>query len=152
MSTSDVLILLGVIGGALLLALGIVFVLLRAWIGKFRARVQARFPADAIVLAEWSANSFGVRSRGPAQGRGNGALVLSKQTLHFVMMATERELTIPLTSITAVSFVKSHLGKSVGRKLLAVDFSNEAGAPDRVALLVREPEAWQHALQQRLQA
>lgn len=146
-STSDVLILLGIIGGALIFGLGIVFVLLRVWIGKFRAQVQARFAAEEIVLADWFANNFGEQSRGAAQLRGNGALILGKQTLHFVMMANKRELTIPLASITGVSFVKSHLGKSVGRKLLAVDFTNEAGAPDRVALLVRQPEAWQQALQ-----
>ena len=156
-AASDILILIGAIGGALILGLGIVFALLRVWIGKFRAQVQARFAADEIVLAEWFANNFGVQSRGVTQLRGNGALVLGTDALHFVMMATKSELKIPLASITAVSFANSHLGKTVqawtgARKLLAVDFTNEVGAPDRVALLVHQPEAWQQALQQHTRA
>jgi hypothetical protein len=146
-SATDLLIIVGIVGGSLVLGLGIVFAILRVWVGRFRARVQAQFPADGIVMAEWFANNFGVQSRGVTQLRGNGALVLGKDALHFVMMATKNELKIPLASITAVSFAKSHLGKTVGRKLLAIDFTNEAGAADRVALLVRQPEAWQQALQ-----
>lgn len=147
-SASDILIIVGVVGGSLILGLGIVFAILRVWIGKFRARVQAQFAADEIVLADWFANNFGVQSRGVVQLRGNGALVLGKDALLFVMMATKTELRIPLGSVTAVSFAKSHLGKTVGRKLLAIDFINEAGAADRVALLVRQPDVWQQALQQ----
>jgi hypothetical protein len=77
--------------------------------------------------------------------------VLTKDTLHFFMLVGQRELKIPLSAITGVSFVNRHLGKTVGRKLLAVDFHNEAGAADRVAWYVREPDAWQQRLQQHTQ-
>ena len=42
------------------------------------ARIAAHYGPDAILLKDLGANSFGVESRGVFQGRGNGALVLTK--------------------------------------------------------------------------
>jgi hypothetical protein len=146
-SSTDILLIVATVVGATVLGLLPVFAFLRVLKSKLRARVEAQLSADAIVMADWFANNFGVQSRGVTQLRGNGALVLGKDALHFFMMASQTELRIPLASITAVSVANSHLGKTVGRKLLAVDFSNEAGESDRVVWLVRQPDAWQQALQ-----
>jgi hypothetical protein len=149
MSNESVMIV-AIIAGSLGLAVVIVlliFALMRGLVSKAKARVAAQIPAQAIVMVDWMANNFGVQSLGVTQLRGNGALVLSKDTLHFFMLVGQRELKIPLAAITGVSLVNRHLGKTVGRKLLAVDFTNDAGAADRVAWYVREPDAWQQRLQ-----
>jgi hypothetical protein len=140
---TEIVLMVAAIAGALVLGLAVVLAILRALVSKARARVAAQIPADAILMVDWFANNFGVQSQGVAQLRGNGALVLTNAALHFFMFVPQRELKIPLAAITAVSSARSHLGKTVGRELLAVDFTNEAGATDRVAWLVRELDAWQ---------
>ena len=145
-SVKDIALIIAVVVGSIVLVSLAVLVLLRSMSGKLRARVEAQLPAESIVLADWFANSFGVQSRGVTQLRGNGALVLTRDALHFFMMVTHNDLRIPLASITGISFVSSHLGKTVGRTLLAIDFSNDVNAPDRVALLVRQPELWMQTL------
>lgn len=110
------------------------------------AEVAARLGAEGIVIADESANFFGVESRGAAQLRGNGHLAASPDRILFVMWLPRRELTIPRDRITAVERTRSHLGKSVGRELLRVRFTNDEGRPDSVAWLVRDLAAWESAL------
>jgi hypothetical protein len=155
MSNNESVMIVAIIAGSIGLAVVIVlliFVLMRGLVSKAKARVAAQIPAEAIVMVDWVANNFGVQSLGVTQLRGNGALVLTKDTLHFFMLVGQRELKIPLASITGISFVNRHLGKTVGRKLLAVDFNNEAGAADRVAWYVRELDAWQQRLREHTKA
>ena len=105
-----------------------------------RAKIEERFPNGDYLRAADMANNFGVTSKGVAQLRGNGALVLTREVLHFLALAGA-DLSIPRSSIRASSMVRSHLGKSVGRALLKVEYAN-----DSVAFFVEEPEAWQAAL------
>lgn len=111
------------------------------------ADVHARLGQGRIVAADESANFFGVESRGVAQMRGNGYLAASRDEILFVMWLPRRELTIPRSRVTAVERTKSHLGKSVGRELLRVRFTNESGQPDSVAWLVRDLPTWESALE-----
>jgi hypothetical protein len=97
-------------------------------------------------VADESANFFGVESRGMAQIRGNGHLAASPSRILFIMWWPRRELTIPLDQVRAVERTKSHLGKTMGRELLRVRFTNAAGEPDSVAWLVRDLAAWESAL------
>lgn len=121
-------------------------VLLRRRRRKIAAYVDARLGGEGIVAADASANFFGVESRGRAQLRGNGHLAASHSQILFVMWLPRRELTIPRDRVTAVERTRSHLGKSVGRELLRVGFTNDAGAPDSVAWLVRDLAAWESVL------
>ena len=59
----------------------------------------------------------------------------------------ESEVEIPLTKITDVSFVKSHLGKATVYRLLKVQFAGEAG-PDSIAVFVRDPDGMRAQLEQ----
>lgn len=99
-----------------------------------------------MLVADESANFFGVESRGKGQVRGNGYLAASPGQILFVMWMPRRELAIPRHRVTAVERTRSHLGKSVGRELLRVRFTNDAGEPDSAAWLVRDLGAWESAL------
>ena len=105
-----------------------------------RELIDQRFPNGGYLRATDMANNFGVTSKGVAQLRGNGALVLTAEALHFVAIASD-DLAIPRSSIRSTSLVGSHLGKSVGRKLLMVEYEG-----DSVAFFVEDPEAWREAI------
>jgi hypothetical protein len=107
---------------------------------------QARLGDTSVVISDESANFFGVESRGKAQVRGNGYLAASADEIVFVMWLPRRELTISRDRVTGVERTRSHLGKSVGRELLRVSFTNDAGDADSVAWLVRDVAAWEAAL------
>lgn len=108
----------------------------RATAASARRKIDARFPADSIVFSDDLANFFGRTSKGVLQLRGNGGLVLTRDALWFLPIVGE-EMSFPLAEITKVSTVKSHLGKTVGRPLLKVEW-----AEDSVAFFVRDVNAW----------
>jgi hypothetical protein len=109
------------------------------------AGVRVRLGGGDVIADEF-ANFFGVESRGKGQVRGNGHLAASSDEIVFVMWVPRRELAIPRDRVTAVERTRSHLGKSVGRELLCVRFTNDAGEPDSAAWLVRDLAAWEAAL------
>ncbi|MFN2587926.1 MAG: hypothetical protein ABR613_07400 [Actinomycetota bacterium] len=110
------------------------------------AEIHARLGEESIVAADESANFFGVESRGRAQLRGNGYLAASPHQILFIMWLPRRELAIPRDRVSAVERTRSHLGKTIGRQLLRVRFTNDAGRPDSVAWFVRDLPAWEAAL------
>jgi hypothetical protein len=105
-----------------------------------RELIDQRFPGGGYLRATDMANNFGVTSKGVAQLRGNGALVLTTDALNFLSLASD-DLAIPRSAIRSASLVGSHLGKTVGRKLLKVEYEG-----DSVAFFVEDPEAWCEAL------
>ena len=108
---------------------------------KFREDIRRKFAGKHVVRESIGANFFGQSSRGLGQIRGNGALVLTPDELYFVMFAPRRELTIPLSTVTSVSTPRSHLGKTVGMRLLRVDFRSPSGE-DAAAWAVLGVEEW----------
>lgn len=119
------------------------------WILKRRAnRVRQRFPQAALVVP--AANFFGQESRGTAQVRGNGTLILTDTELYFEQLVPRREFHIPLSSITAVETPRSHLGKSVGRPLLKVAYRDDEGNPDSIAWYVTNLDTVQSTLESAL--
>ncbi|HEY0881760.1 MAG TPA: hypothetical protein VGD87_09525, partial [Archangium sp.] len=85
--------------------------------GKARKVISARFSPSEIVASEDMANCFGFTSKGPLANRGNGGLVLTRDTLWFLPLVGA-EWSVPLAKLTRVEEVRSHLGKNVGRALL----------------------------------
>ena len=104
--------------------------------------VRARLGAGRVLLLEDGANSFGVESKGRAQIRGNGCLAATLDEILFVMWFPRREVRIARSAVTAVERAKSHLGKTVGRPLLRVRFTNDEGRPDSVAWWVADVSEW----------
>ncbi|MGD8412685.1 MAG: hypothetical protein PVF33_00545 [Candidatus Latescibacterota bacterium] len=123
----------------------VLFTVIRLVLGhfsrKFREEIGRKFAGKQIVRESIGANFFGRSSKGIGQIRGNGALVLTPQELYFIMFAPRKELIIPLDDVTSVSTPRSHLGKTIGSKLLKVDFRTPAGE-DAAAWAVRDVEDW----------
>jgi hypothetical protein len=113
--------------------------------GPLRRRAKRHF-AGIELLREGDANSFGVESAGAMQVRGNGTLALSADELLFAQWLPNRLLRIPRSAIYEVTTAKSHLGKTVGRELLEVSWSDELSGSDLIALWVSDLAAWIEAL------
>jgi len=150
-----VLLVILIVAGTAILALAILKLVMIA-AGRIERRIDravtgrlsAIYAPGEMLRSETMANFFGEQSRGPAQMRGNGGLVLLEDRLVFHMLVPDRTITIPLEDVREVSIVRSHLGKAVRRDLLHVRYSVPGGT-DAIAWFVREPEAWRRALEER---
>jgi hypothetical protein len=114
---------------------------LRLMKGPLETRIAALYGADEILMTDLAANSFGLESWGVWQGRGNGALVLTKDCLHFVRFVSGGDVRVPLGAITEVTFTKTHLGKATISDLLKVRFAMD-DKPDSIAWYLTDPKAW----------
>lgn len=110
------------------------------------ARARALLGGREPILADDLANCFGIESAGKTQLRGNGCLGLGPDLLVFAMWLPKRDVVVPRNRIVSVETVRSHLGKSVGRRLLRVAWVREDGVQDAVAWFVRDLDAWLAAL------
>jgi hypothetical protein len=144
MSLTDIgLIILGIF-----LVLGVVALLLRQLASGRERAVRERFPnAKAIVSG---ALLYGQESLGVKQGRGNGTLVLTDSELYFERWLPRKEFHVPLSAIQSIETPTSFLGKTNFRKLLKVDFRNDAGQNDAIAWLVPDLEGTKQALESAL--
>ena len=100
------------------------------------------------VIREAGANFFGVASFGRRQVRGNGKLVLRGDGLTFTRTIPEKVFVFPRDRFERVETVRTHLGKSIFRKLLKLHFQNEDGVADSVAWYVKDLDGWVHALEE----
>ena len=134
-------IALGALGLALMLF--VVPPLVHRFLGpSLQARVEKVYAPADVRLQDLEALGFGLESKGAAQMRGNGALVLTAKELHFFQFTPASDTRIPLDAITEVKTVKSHLGKSIARDLLHVSFTAAEGKPDSMAWYVSDVGAW----------
>jgi hypothetical protein len=105
-------------------------------------RISKMYSPEQIILRDLKAVTFGLESRGVLQGRGNGALVLTANELCWLRFVPESsDLRIPRENITKVDTAKTHLGKTYGRDLLRVTFTNN-GKPDSMAWYVTDLGRW----------
>jgi hypothetical protein len=105
----------------------------------------ARYPGS-LPLQRAPANFFGLSSQGRAQVRGNGSLFLTKDKLIFKMLVPNRWIEVPIGRLQKIENPRSFLGKSKGRKLLAVYFLEEDGSENSAAWLVGDLEGWTREL------
>jgi hypothetical protein len=117
--------------------------LISGWLSR---RARRHFEGLDLLREEEGANSLGVESQGKAQVRGNGNLALTADELVFAQWVPNRVTRIPRSSILGVTTATSHLGKSLGRPLLKVAWTNERAERDSIALWVRDPDGWLDAL------
>lgn len=137
-------------------ALGVVFVLLflialsrlifNIIKGCLDVRIAADRNLDEILMKDLGANCFGLESKGIWQGRGNGALVLTKESLHFYRFVRGADLHVPLSAITDLSLTKSHLGKSTPHNLLKVQFSVDE-KQDSIAWYLTDAKGWKSTIE-----
>jgi hypothetical protein len=95
---------------------------------------------------------LGLESRGRAQVRGNGRLVLAEDELRFRQLVPARETTIPLAAVTSVGTERTWLGKWVGSKLLCVRWRTSDEGEDAMAWQVRDLNGWLAAIQTQVDA
>jgi len=114
--------------------------------GRLSRRAQRHLAGLEVLREEPGANSFGIESQGKVQVRGNGNLALTADELIFAQWIPNRVTRIPRASILEVTTAKSHLGKTVGRTLLKVTFTNEDAETDSIALWVSDLDGWLAAL------
>ena len=118
--------------------------------GKKRRAVEAEVRAELgdseIVAIDNRANCFGLESAGVMQIRGNGCLAATNDEVLFIMWIPRKEIRIPRAWITSVERAKSHLGKTVFRPLLKINYTDDQSGPESVAWLVRDLPAWEAAL------
>ena len=155
MTTLQVILL--VVAGAAIVVCAVFFLLLGiAGVGKLtvhllkgplESRVAAHYGPDEVLMKDIGANCFGLESRGVTQARGNGALVLTRERLHFFMFLPRREFVAPLDAITEVSLTHSHLGKATVFDLLKVRFTAD-GKPDSLAWYLADPRAWKARIEE----
>ncbi len=143
MKTALVIILAVVVEVALVLFL--IRTIYREALKRTQARVRARFKPEEVVHLD-VANLFGILSRGGKQIRGNGALVLTRDSLYFLRAVPAAEFVVPLTDISAISFPRSFNRKSVFSELLRVDYTRE-GSPEAMAWAVRNPAEWKERIE-----
>ncbi|MBJ8341163.1 hypothetical protein JGU71_19945 [Antrihabitans sp. YC3-6] len=129
----------------LVVVLSVIVVVLKVVVGRVRkssaAKIESQFSPTDIVRADPLANFFGLESKGGAQVRGNGALVLTRTMVWFSRAGGSVPLEIPLAAVREVDAVKTHAGKSVGRRLLWIRFETDRGF-DSVAWFVRDVDDW----------
>jgi hypothetical protein len=127
---------------AFLLVQRIIFAVIRR---VLRDEVQRRTRGREVLLQTFTANFFGRESLGPAQIRGNGALILTRTELIFILAFPRRETVIPIETITSITQPRSHLGKTAFRPLLRVQYAGPQGA-DTIAWAVGNPDHWQETI------
>ena len=105
-------------------ALALLYVLLKAARKaqtKKAEELLERFRGRKVVSVKSSANFFGQESLGYSQ-----------------MWLPKKTITIPITSVVSIETPKSFLGKSRGRPLLKVVFTNKNGLNDSAAWQVSD--------------
>lgn len=145
-ATTIGLIALGIVAIALVMS-GVTKVTLRLMKRPLVARIAAHYGPDEILMKDLAANNFGLESRGVWQGRGNGALVLTMDYLHFFRFVSAGDVRVPLEAITEVTFTKTHLGKATSYDLLKVQFTVD-GKPDSIAWYLTDPKAWKSRIEE----
>lgn len=127
----------------LLIFIGLVYHLTRK---KLTGVISERFEKGAILGATTRANFFGIKSKGGAQARGNGALVLTKDSVYFIRAFPQKEFEIPIASILEVSMPMSFNGRSVAGPLLCLRYRTDSGE-DAIAWSLKDSDKWKTAIQ-----
>lgn len=139
-----VMIVLPIVATSLVLVVllgGILFLVISRVKKKAEAVIREEFDASQIIRSDPMANFFGVQSKGGAQIRGNGPLVLTKEKLWFRLLVPKKTVEIPFSSVTTVRTDKWFLHKTKGRPVLIVEYTTPDG-PDAAGWIVRDTEGW----------
>ena len=145
-ATTIGLIALGVVAIVLVMS-GVTKLTLRLMKRPLETRITALYGPDEILMKDLAANNFGLESWGVWQGRGNGALVLTMDCLHFFRFVSAGDVRVPLKAITEVTFTKTHLGKATIYDLLKVRFAVD-DKPDSIAWYLTDPKAWKSRIEE----
>ena len=131
-----------------LLVFGLIF---RAVIMRRRRAAEARreLAEHEIIRIEETADFKGQRSLGSKQDTGKGVLALTPHKLYFLLWMPKTEIEVYASAMASVELVDEFMGKpdTQRKKLLQVNFENDAGHKDAMAWQVPEHEQWEKAIQ-----
>lgn len=135
-------------GGAVIALVVIVwfFVFLKRRQDQVEADFQTRYADKHILMLDKHAVFKAQESRGYSQTQGQGYLILTNDKLTFEMMMLERSVSVPVTSITGVERTRRLKGVGTLWDMIKIDFTDESGQHDAIALHVKEMDAWQRKL------
>ena len=108
--------------------------------------IADRFDKEEMLGATTRANFFGIKSKGGAQVRGNGALVLTINALYFIRAVPQKEYKIPIRSIRNISMPRMFNGKSAFVPLLCISYDTEYGE-DSIAWALKGAKKWKATIE-----
>ncbi len=112
---------------------------------------QRRFAGIDIRLLDKTAIYHAQKSDGYSHSRGMGYLVLTDSELYFQRQLGNKVIAIPIGSILAVGQTYKLAGQSSIRATLKVEFTNNLGQQDAIAVRVKELEQWETEISAMLQ-
>ena len=114
------------------------------------AEAEKELADHEIIEIEKTADFKGQESRGGKQDKGKGCLALTAHKLYFLLWMPKVETEIYISAMTSVEQVDEFMDKpdKSKKKLLQVNFENDAGHPDSAAWLVPEIEKWEKAIEE----
>ncbi len=135
---------------SVIVGLSFLFVILGLIYSRISKRLHKlitnKFDKEEILGATTRANFFGIKSKGGAQVRGNGALVLTRNELYFIRAVPQKEYKIPLSSVRDVSMPRFFNGRSVFAPLLCVNYDAEYGE-DSIAWALKDAKKWKDTIE-----
>ena len=145
MNTGFTIALSIILGLSCLLAiLGLVYSRIRK---KLDILVADKFDKKDILGATTRATFFGIKSKGGAQIRGNGALVLTGNEIYFIRAVPQKEYKIPISSIRKVSMPRIFNGKSALVPLLCIAYDTGYGE-DSMAWAIKDAKKWKEKIEE----
>ena len=102
-----------------------------------RGEALSRLDGQEILHLDDFANFFGQQTLGASSPRGNCILLITSDRLIVELWVPARTIEIDLTAVQSVETTRTFLRKSVGRRLLLVNFQLPGEAPDAIGLYVR---------------
>ena len=136
--------------GAGVLVLILLFILLKRRQDEFESKFLEKYNAKNIRYVDKTAFLAAQKSKGHAQTRGMGYLVLTDDRLSFEMQLFDRSIEIPLENITHIGETRRMGGKSTGKLWLEVGFTDAHGSEDALALSVKDLPFWKNGLEKAL--
>jgi len=112
---------------------------------SLKIRIEKRFEGQDVILKTFEANFLGLKSHGPRQHRGIGALVLTKDHLSFSLMSRRRKVDIPIENISFVTLKNRYMEQDLRFPMLYVEYPINKFT-DHGAWFVDEPEKWMDAI------
>lgn len=133
-------ILLPVVAGVLGIFLILKFIS-KAIKRNLLSEIKQRYSGTEILKVDLNANLFGFKSKGVKQIRGNGALILFKKEIRFIMAVPRKEFVIPVDKHFNADLTKSFLHKTIFKDLIKFEFVLN-GKSDECAFAIVSPEIW----------
>lgn len=137
---------------AVLVVLGLIFLYILYGLVYFRISkrlyqlVYKKFSKQEIIRITTHANFFGIQSKGSAQARGNGALVLTRDELCFIRAVPQQENKVPVNSICEISMPRFFNGKSAFVPLLCIKYKT-GQKEDLMAWAISDAKKWKKEIE-----